>query len=157
MIDPKINYINEENIIRPQNFRIGDQIRVHYKIKESSKYRIQIFEGVVISIKHSAASKTFTVRKVSYKIGIERIFPLQSPMIDKIEMVRSGKVRRSKLYYLRALTGKKTRLQEVKKKKYIDHGYENLLASKKVDLEKNPESKKESADVSVESSTPEKK
>ncbi|EMF81351.1 ribosomal protein L19 [Leptospira weilii serovar Topaz str. LT2116] len=99
---------------RKQNFAVGDTIKVHYKIVESGKERVQIYEGVVISIANEANGRTFTVRRVSYDIGVERIFPLFSPRIAKIELVRKGKVRRAKLYYLRNLSGKAARIKELK-------------------------------------------
>jgi large subunit ribosomal protein L19 len=94
-------------------FRPGDTVRVHVKIKEGDKYRIQIFEGVVIAQKNNRISSTFTVRKVSFGYGIERIFPLHSPIIEKLEVVKSGKVRRARLYYLRGRRGKAARLKEI--------------------------------------------
>ncbi len=93
-------------------FRPGDTVRVHVKIKEGDKYRIQVFEGVVIAHKNSGISSTFTVRKVSFGYGIERIFPIHSPIIEKLEVVKSGKVRRARLYYLRGRRGKAARLKE---------------------------------------------
>jgi large subunit ribosomal protein L19 len=93
-------------------FRSGDTVRVHVKIKEGEKYRIQVFEGVVIAHKNNGVSSTFTVRKVSFGYGIERIFPLHSPIVEKLEIVKSGKVRRSRLYYLRGRRGKAARLKE---------------------------------------------
>ena len=93
-------------------FRPGDTVRVHVKIKEGDKYRIQVFEGVVIAQKNNGISSTFTVRKVSFGYGIERIFPLHSPIIEKLEIVKSGKVRRARLYYLRGRRGKAARLKE---------------------------------------------
>ncbi len=93
-------------------FRPGDTVRVHVKIKEGDKYRIQVFEGVVIAQKHNGISTTFTVRKVSFGYGIERIFPVHSPIIEKLEVVKSGKVRRARLYYLRGRRGKAARLKE---------------------------------------------
>jgi large subunit ribosomal protein L19 len=93
-------------------FRPGDTVRVHVKIKEGEKYRIQIFEGVVIAHKNNGVSSTFTVRKVSLGYGIERIFPVHSPIIEKLEVVKSGKVRRARLYYLRGRRGKAARLKE---------------------------------------------
>lgn len=93
-------------------FRAGDTVRVHVKIKEGEKYRIQVFEGVVIARKNNGISSTFTVRKVSLGYGVERIFPIHSPIIEKIEVVKSGKVRRARLYYLRGLRGKAARLKE---------------------------------------------
>ena len=93
-------------------FRPGDTERVHVKIKEGDKFRIQVFEGVVIAQKNNGISSTFTVRKVSFRYGIERIFPLHSPIIEKLEIVKSGKVRRARLYYLRGRRGKAARLTE---------------------------------------------
>ncbi len=92
--------------------RTGDTVRVHVKIKEGDKFRIQIFEGIVMARKRSGISSTFTVRKVTSGYGVERIFPVHSPIIDKLEVVKGGKVRRSRLYYLRALRGKAARLKE---------------------------------------------
>jgi large subunit ribosomal protein L19 len=96
------------------SFRPGDTIKVHVKIKEGDKERIQIFEGVCIAQKHGSIRATFTVRKMSFGHGVERIFPLHSRVIDKIEVVRSGRVRRAKLYYIRELRGKAARIKEVK-------------------------------------------
>ena len=93
-------------------FSSGDTLRVHVKIKEGDKERIQVFQGTVISRRGSGTGASFTVRKISSGIGVERIFPLHSPNIDKIEKVRSGLVRRKKLYYLRGLTGKSARIKE---------------------------------------------
>ena len=93
-------------------FRSGDTVRVHTKIKEGDKERIQIFEGVVIRHKKGDARAMFTVRKVSYGVGVERIFPVHSPRIDRIEVVGHGEVRRSRLYYLRELQGKAARLHQ---------------------------------------------
>jgi len=93
-------------------FRAGDQVRVHVKIKEGDKERVQVFEGAVIGRRRAASHSTFTVRKISFGHGVERIFPLHSPVIDKIEVVRSGRVRRAKLYYLRKLKGKAARIRE---------------------------------------------
>lgn len=96
------------------NFEIGDTVKVHYKIIESGKERIQVYEGVVISIANKSHSKTFTVRRISYDIGVERIFPLHSPRIAKIELSRKGSVRRAKLFYLRDKKGKSGRIKERK-------------------------------------------
>jgi large subunit ribosomal protein L19 len=94
------------------DFRSGDTVRVHTKIKEGDKERIQIFEGVVIRHRRGQSRAMFTVRKVSYGVGVERMFPVHSPRIDKIEVMGHGEVRRSRLYYLRQLQGKKARLHQ---------------------------------------------
>jgi large subunit ribosomal protein L19 len=94
------------------DFIPGDSVRVFVRIREGDKERLQAFEGVVIARKHSGLRETFTVRKVSFGVGVERIFPLHSPIIDHIEVIRRGRVRRAKLYYLRALRGKKARVRE---------------------------------------------
>jgi large subunit ribosomal protein L19 len=93
-------------------FKAGDTITIHYKIKEGNKERIQNFRGVVIQLNGTGNTKTFTVRKMSGNVGVERIFPLYSPFIDQIELNKVGMVRRAKLYYLRDLTGKKARIKE---------------------------------------------
>jgi large subunit ribosomal protein L19 len=93
-------------------FRIGDSIRVHVKIKEGDKERLQAFEGVVIARHNAGLGETVTVRKVSFGQGVERIFPINAPVIDHIDVVRTGRVRRAKLYYLRGLRGKAARLKE---------------------------------------------
>jgi large subunit ribosomal protein L19 len=94
------------------DFRSGDTVKVHAKIKEGDKERIQVFQGVVIRKRKGKMGATFTVRKVSYGIGVERIFPLHSPNIDKVEIVSRGKVRRGRLYYMRGLKGKAARIKE---------------------------------------------
>jgi large subunit ribosomal protein L19 len=96
-------------------FRPGNTVRVHVKIKEGDKFRIQVFEGVVIAIKRNGISSTFTVRKVTSGYGVERIFPLHTPIIDRLEVVKSGKVRRARLYYLRGRRGKAARLKDTGK------------------------------------------
>lgn len=93
-------------------FRAGDTVKVHVKVVEGTKERIQIFQGVVIARKGGGTRETFTVRKISGGVGVERVFPLHSPSIDQIEVVRLGKVRRAKLYYLRDLRGKAARIEE---------------------------------------------
>ena len=102
------------------NFKVGDTVKVHYRIKEGDRERIQPFEGVVIRIRGSGADKTFTVRKESYGVGIERIFPYWSPNIESMEIVKIGKVRRAKLYFLRELRGKEAqrKIREIKKWEY---------------------------------------
>ena len=91
---------------------IGDTVKVHVLIKEGSRERIQVFEGTIIAKKHGGITETFTVRRISYGVGVERTFPVNSPKIAKIEVVRKGKVRRAKLYYLRDRIGKATRVKE---------------------------------------------
>lgn len=93
-------------------YRVGDTVKVHYKIKEGGKERIQIFQGIVIQKRGAGVSKSFTVRKVSGGIGVERIFPQNSPNIDKLEIIRHGQVRRAKLFYLRSAKGKASRIKE---------------------------------------------
>ncbi len=109
----KIEQLEKENIrLDLPNFRPGDTVKVHVKIKEGEKERIQAFQGVVISKHKGSTNATFTVRKVSYGIGVERIFPMHSPVIDRIEVVTKGRVRRAKIYYLRKLKGKAARIRE---------------------------------------------
>ena len=93
-------------------FRPGDTVKVYLKVVEGSRERIQIFEGIVIARKGGGLRETFTVRKISYGIGVERVFPLNSPRIDKIEVVKKGRVRRAKLYYIRGLRGRAARIKE---------------------------------------------
>jgi large subunit ribosomal protein L19 len=95
-------------------FRVGDTVRVHYKIVEGEKERIQVFQGVVLKRHRAGARSTFTVRKVSFNVGVERVFPLHTPRIEKIEVVSRGIVRRSRLFYLRSLTGKAARVRDAK-------------------------------------------
>lgn len=94
------------------HFKAGDTVRVHARIKEGEKERIQVFQGVVIRKRKGTTNSTFTVRKVSYGIGVEKIFPLHSPSIDKVEVVTEGRVRRARLFYLRKLRGKAARIKE---------------------------------------------
>jgi len=94
------------------DFLPGDTVRVHVKIKEGDKERIQVFQGIVISKRKGGISATFTVRKVSYGVGVERIFPFHSPIIDRVEKITRGRVRRAKIYYLRKLHGKAARIRE---------------------------------------------
>ena len=92
--------------------KVGDTVRVHVKVKEGSRERIQVFEGTVIAKKHGGINETITVRRISYGVGVEKVFPVHSPSIDKIEVVRSGAVRRAKLYYLRGRVGKGAKVKE---------------------------------------------
>jgi large subunit ribosomal protein L19 len=101
--------------VKEFNYRVGDRVKVHVKVKEGDSERIQVFDGIIIAIRGSGVSRTFTVRKVSFGVGVERIFPVCSPNIEKIELVRSNKVRRAKLNYLKKLSGKAARLTEVEK------------------------------------------
>ena len=112
-----VNSISKELSITNQfpEFGAGDIITVYYKIKEGSKERIQHFKGVVLQRKGSGTTETFTIRKMSGGIGVERIFPVNSPVLEKIEIHKKGKVRRSRIFYLRQLTGKKARIKEIRK------------------------------------------
>ncbi len=107
-----------DNIVKDQirtdlpKLVIGDTVKVHLKVKEGSRERIQVFEGTIIAKKHGGISETFTVRRISYGVGVEKVFPVNSPNIDKIEIVRKGKVRRAKLYYLRDRVGKAAKVKE---------------------------------------------
>jgi large subunit ribosomal protein L19 len=94
-------------------FRIGDTVKVHVKVKEGARERIQNYEGIVIKRQNGGLRETFTVRRISYGVGVERTFPVNSPMIDKIEVIRRGKVRRAKLFYLRKRVGKATKVKEI--------------------------------------------
>ena len=105
---------NEQIKENAPKFNIGDTVKVHVKIKEGNRERIQIFEGVVIKRQNAGLNETFTVRKISYGVGVERTFPVNSPIVDKIEVLRVGKVRRNKLTYLRGLSGKAARIKEVR-------------------------------------------
>lgn len=107
----------EEQLVTKNNlptFKAGDTVTVHYKIKEGDKERVQMYQGVVIQRKNSGAVESFTVRKMSNGVGVERIFPVNSPFIEKIDVNKVGVVRRARIYYLRALTGKKARIEEKK-------------------------------------------
>jgi large subunit ribosomal protein L19 len=97
----------------PDNVKVGDTVKVHFKIIEGKNERIQIYEGLIIAIKNSQVGKTFTVRKNSYGVGVERIFPLHSPRVAKVELVRPGRVRRAKLYYIREKIGKSAKIREL--------------------------------------------
>ncbi|MHA6529283.1 50S ribosomal protein L19 [Paenibacillus sp. BAC0078] len=97
------------------SFRPGDTLKVHVKVIEGTRERIQLFEGVVVKRRGGGISETFTVRKISYGVGVERTFPINSPKIEKIEVARRGKVRRAKLYYLRDLRGKAARIKEIRR------------------------------------------
>tara|TARA_B100001013_G_scaffold334794_1_gene252737 strand:+ start:345 stop:692 length:348 start_codon:yes stop_codon:yes gene_type:complete len=110
-----IDSIEQKQLLQRPAIKSGDTVRVHVKVREGEKERIQIFEGVVIGMHRGGARATFTVRKVSFGQGVERIFPLHSPVIDRVDIVRSARVRRAKLYFLRALRGKAARIRERKR------------------------------------------
>ncbi len=109
---------------REINFEIGDTVRVHYRIIEGNRERVQIYEGIVIAINNSGLGKTFTVRRISYDVGVERVFPFYSTRIAKVDVVRKGKTRRSKLYFLRERRGKSAKLKEDKGKMSVPVSHE---------------------------------
>jgi large subunit ribosomal protein L19 len=110
-----IETIEQTHLTKRPDMRAGDTVRVHVKVREGDKERIQVFEGMVIGMHRGGSRATFTVRKVSFGQGVERIFPLHSPTVDKIEILRGAKVRRAKLYFLRDLKGKAARMKEQKR------------------------------------------
>ncbi|MDW8304775.1 MAG: 50S ribosomal protein L19 [Acidobacteriota bacterium] len=114
MMNKLIELVEKSNLRKDiPDFKPGDTVRVHVRIKEGNKERIQAFEGICIARKHGGVRETFTVRKVSFGVGVERIFPLHATVIDRIEVVRRGRVRRAKLYYMRNLKGKAARIREL--------------------------------------------
>lgn len=108
----KLDEIMKESI-KEFNYKVGDRVKLHLKVSEGDTERIQVFDGIIIAIRGSGVSRSFTVRKISYGVGVERTFPVNSPKIEKIELVKSNKVRRAKLNYLRKLSGKAARLSEI--------------------------------------------
>jgi large subunit ribosomal protein L19 len=110
-----IELVEQGQLTTQPDMKSGDTVRVHVKVREGEKERIQIFEGIVIGMHRGGSRASFTVRKVSFGQGVERIFPLHSPTLAKIDIVRSARVRRAKLYYLRALRGKAVRMKETKR------------------------------------------
>lgn len=128
------------------DFRVGDTVRVHQKIVEGERERIQVFEGVVISRKGGSATETFIVRRISFGVGVERIFPVHSPRIDKIEVMAQGLVRRAKLYYLRDRVGKAARVRS----KQLRKGEGRLTKTKAVVPETPPEPEKVASDAAAE-------
>lgn len=130
MLNQILEQLNYDVVNRPVDFSVGDTVKVHYKIKEGAKERIQVYEGLVIAIQNQGSGKTFTVRRVSFDVGVERIFPLYAPTVDKVEKIRSSKVRRSKLYYLRDKSGKDSRLKEIVRKPKKDPLFERAQAYK---------------------------
>ena len=117
MSDIILRAVEAQHMIREQNFNPGDTVKVHVKIVEEKKTRIQIYQGTVIAVNGSGINKKFTVRKLSGGIGVERVFFIQSPMLDKIELVQQGRVRRAKIYYIRKKKGKATRIPQKKRTK----------------------------------------
>ena len=107
-----IKALNEKQLKEVPQVLVGDTVRVHVKVKEGARERIQVFEGTVIAKKHGGIEETITVRRLSYGVGVEKVFPVHSPSIEKIEMVRHGYVRRAKLYYLRDRVGKAAKIRE---------------------------------------------
>jgi len=118
MVSPKIQKVNQDNLRKEPltDFTVGDTVKVHVRIREGEKERIQIFQGTVIARDGGGATETFTVRRISYGIGVERVFPAHSPRVTKVSVESRGRTRRAKLYYLRERTGKKARLREKLKK-----------------------------------------
>src|SRR5256712_13434621 len=110
-----IDLVEKSQLAERQAMEAGDTVKVHVKVREGDKERIQIFEGIIIGLHRGGARASFTVRKVSFGQGVERIFPLHSPTIAKVDVVRSARVRRAKLYFLRSLKGKAARMKETKK------------------------------------------
>ena len=108
-----LRLISQDSIKKePPSIEIGNTVKVHVRIKEGEKSRIQVFEGTVIAKKHGGVNETFTVRRLSHGCGVERVFPVHSPVVDKVETIRLGKVRRAKLYYLRKRVGKAAKVKE---------------------------------------------
>jgi large subunit ribosomal protein L19 len=115
MIMGAIELLEQGQLTERPRMKAGDTVRVHVRVKEGDKERIQVFEGVIINLRRGGVRASFTVRKVSFGQGVERIFPLHSPTIAKVELVRSARVRRAKLYFLRELKGKAARMKETKR------------------------------------------
>ncbi len=136
---PTLEKHHLKQVNRERNFSVGDVIKIYYKIKEGSKERIQVYEGTVIAIQNKGAGRSITVRRISYDVGVERIFPLYAPTIEKIEKIKSNHIRRGKLYYLREKIGKKGRLKEIKKKPSKDLFYEKAIVLQESIREKEEE------------------
>jgi len=115
-MDPIELIAREQVRVDVPDFRAGDTVKVHVRIKEGEKERIQVFEGVVLRRRGHGPGATFTVRKISYGVGVERIFPLTSPVVDKVQVVTRGKVRQGRIYYLRGLRGKAARIKEASRR-----------------------------------------
>ncbi len=149
--------IEKEQYKKRPDIRVGDTVKLHLKIKENDKERIQIFEGVVISLKGSGLSSTITVRKISYGVGVEKIFPLHSPVLDKIEIVKRGTVRRAKLYYLRNRVGKRALKVQNIKDVYMTDEKEEVVVPETGEKETEVESEKVDDIASKEEKQEEKK
>ncbi|MCB1177659.1 MAG: 50S ribosomal protein L19 [Leptospiraceae bacterium] len=144
-----ISKIFESDIKRREiNFGIGDTVKVHYRILESGKERVQVYEGVVIAINNKDNDKTMTVRRISYDVGVERIFPIYSPRIAKIELTRKGHVRRSKLYFLRERSGKSARIKEMR-------GGQALVQAERKKQKLKEDAAKKETDAAKKQDTPE--
>ena len=117
-MEPLINYVQDQFIEKKEfpEFSAGDTITIYYEIREGEKVRTQFYRGVVIQIKGQGLAKTFTIRKMSGTVGVERIFPINLPALQKIEVNKQGKVRRARIFYFRELTGKKARIKEIRRK-----------------------------------------
>ena len=124
-----IKAVEAEQTKELAEFRIGDTVKVFFSIIEGKNERIQVYEGLVIAKKNAGLRKTFTVRKISYGVGVERVFPFHSPKINKIEVVRHGKIRRSKLYYIRGRSGKAAKVAELIRKKGAEQASSQTAAS----------------------------
>jgi large subunit ribosomal protein L19 len=146
----KVRQVTKSQLKNDIDVRVGDTVRVHQRIKEGEKERIQIFEGLVIARKHgSGINGTFTVRKVTSGVGVEKIFPIHMPMIEKIEIVKSGRVRRSKIYYIRDAKGRRGRLKEIKRNEK-ESVLEKELKEDKKDIEKVEETEEVEGDIKEE-------
>jgi len=155
-MNKKITQFNKEQLNQSlPNIRSGDTVRIHQKIKEKKKERVQVFEGLVLAKKHGTGkSSTLTIRKVVAGVGVERVFPLHSPNIEKIEVVKRGKVRRAKLYYLRGAKGKRARLKKIDFKQVMpeEKAEESIQAGKKTEEPKEKTTEKESGEKEPETS-----
>ena len=142
-------------------FAPGDTVKVSAKIVEGEKERTQLFQGVVIKVRHSGVGSSFTVRRVTHGVGVERTFPLYSPLVEKVEVVRHGKVRRAKLYYLRGLSAKASRIKERRLSKQESEmereAAQKLKQEQKLELEQEPEQKLEQEQASEQEQAPEQK
>jgi len=148
-----VELIEKEQITRePFPFNVGDTVKVHFKIVEGNKERIQVFEGLVIARRNGGIRETFTVRKISFGVGVERTFPVHSPRIDKIEVIRHGDVRRAKLYYIRDLTGKAA--TRVKEKQRVVPAKTEKAPTKKAPVKKAAAPKAEKVEKTEEVTTP---